>query len=296
MKIKISVVIGTYNQADTLKKVLPIYENQLCSKSVFEVILVDSSSSDNTHEFLKSFKPSYNFHYKIQENKGKAAARNTGVKLAKGSYIIITDADMIPDPTFIQGHLDAHLNSTKECCFEGLAWNMSRLEWPINSTELNPQVGTFPKHMSKLGWYYFLTGNLSLPKSLFDANNGFNEDFQSYGWEDLELGYRLSRKNVPLFYLKTSINYHYHVISKQEEIYRCEKKGESSLLFLKLHPELKWFLGFNPLSKFVFPKISQESRIYKLFQNLFNSKPSLKHSFGFWFLKEWHYLKGALKY
>ena len=296
MKIKISVVIGTFNQVETLKKVLPIYEDQLCSRNSFEVILVDSNSSDNTHAFLKGYKPDYNFKYKIQDNKGKASARNEGVKLASGTYIIITDADMIPGPAFIQGHLEAHLNSKKECCFEGLAWNMSYLEWPVKSATLSPQVGTFPKHLSRLGWYYFLTGNLSLPKSLFESNYGFNEDFQSYGWEDLELGYRLSKKKVPLFYLKTSSNYHYHVISKEEEIQRCEKKGESSLLFLKLHPELKWFLGFNPLSKFVFPKIRKESTLYQLFQNFFYSKSMFKHNLGFWFLKEWHYLKGALKF
>jgi glycosyltransferase involved in cell wall biosynthesis len=296
MKIKISIVIGTFNQAETLKQVLPVYENQLCSKDLFEVILIDSNSADNTHDFLNEYNPNYNFKYKIQANNGKASARNEGVKLAVGTYIIITDSDMIPGPTFIQGHLDAHLNSKKECCFEGLAWNMNKLEWPIIGAELSAQVGSFPRHMSKLGWYYFLTGNLSMPKSLFEANSGFNETFQSYGWEDLELGYRLSKEKVPLFYLKTSVNYHYHVISKEEEIKRCEKKGDSSLLFLKLHPELKWFLGFNPLSKLVFPRIRKESKLYQLFQNLFNSKISIKHNLGFWFLKEWHYLKGALKY
>ena len=63
IKIKISVVIGTFNQAESLKKVLPVYENQLCSKDLFEVILIDSNSADNTHEFLNEYNPNYNFKY-----------------------------------------------------------------------------------------------------------------------------------------------------------------------------------------------------------------------------------------
>ena len=295
MSVKISVVIGTYNQSEVLQKVLPEYENQLCDKNDYEVILVDSSSSDSTHQFLQSFKPTFNFKYLIQENKGKASARNEGAKLAYGQYLIVTDADMIPSPTFVSAHLQAHIDAKQECCFEGLAWNMSKLEWPIKQAQLTPQVGTFPKNMSKLGWYYFLTGNLSLSKNLFFKNNGFDERFQSYGWEDLELGYRLSKQKVKLFYLKPSVNYHYHVITKEEEVLRCLKKGESSLLFLKLHPELKWFLGFNPISKFIFPRISKSSFLYKLFTTFFKSNNRLKKDFGFWFLKEWHYLNGALK-
>ena len=76
------------------------------------------------------------------------------------------------------------------------------------------------KDGAKLGWYYFLTGNVSFPKSWFEKEGGFSEDFQNYGWEDLELGYRFSQKKYPHYYLKKAVNYHYHVISEEEEIKR----------------------------------------------------------------------------
>ena len=79
-------------------------------------------------------------------------------------------------------------------------------------------MGKDPKSGSKLGWYYFLTGNISFPKALFMQENGFNEVFMSYGWEDIELGYRLEQKKVPLRYLKSAVNYHYHVISKKKKL------------------------------------------------------------------------------
>jgi len=295
-EIKLSIVIGCYNQLSILKKVLPFYEKQRCSKSAFEVIIMDSSSNDGTDVFMNTYSPTFNLIYNVKENTGKASARNEGTKIARGDILLITDADMIPDHNFVQSHLEAHSKAKEPCCFEGLAWNLSSLDWPPKEGSLSPQVGKNPKHMSKLGWYYFLTGNLSFPKEIFEKEKGFNEIFDGYGWEDLELGYRITQKHIPIFYLKTAINYHYHIITKDDEIKRCVKKGESSKIFLKLHPELKWFLGLNPLSRWLFPRIKQNSLIFKFFQSCYENKTSKLNGLGFWFLKEFFYLKGALNF
>ena len=120
-------------------------------------------------------------------------------------------------------------------------------------------------------------------------------DFQNYGWEDIEMGYRLFQKNVPLRYLKGAINYHYHVISKEEEVERNVDKGDSARILLRKHPELKWFLGLNPLSTWVFNKIFPEGRVYNQIKDQWSkSTIKLKRNFSFWFLKEYHYLKGIL--
>lgn len=294
-KPQVSIIIGTLNQCETLKKVLPYYEKVSTSFEDFEVIVVDSTSSDGSVEFLANYNPIFQFRYHVQENTGKASARNKAASMAKGDIILVTDADMIPGEQFIQGHLEAHNNSTEEACFEGLAWNLEQLEFPPKNQQLKPQVDRHPKHMTKLGWYYFLTGNISIPRRLFDQEKGFNEAFKGYGWEDLELGYRLYRQKVPLYYLKTSENYHYHVVSNDDVMKRNIHKGKSARLFLKLHPELKWFLGFNPLSTFIFPKIKETSLIFKLFQS-FCYKSDIKwlNGLGYWFLQEYFYLKGAL--
>tara|TARA_A100001015_G_scaffold319646_1_gene443196 strand:+ start:817 stop:1602 length:786 start_codon:yes stop_codon:yes gene_type:complete len=261
------------------------------------VIIVDSSSSDGSKNFLQVYQPNFLFKYHIQANKGKAAARNKAVDLSQGDIIIITDADMIPDHYFVQRHIEAHASINKAACFEGLAWNMTSLAWPPISQNLAPQVGKNHDHMNKLGWYYFLTGNISLPRLVFDQFLGFNERFTGYGWEDLELGYRLFKQKIPLYYLTTAINYHYHIINPSEELQRNVKKGESAKLFLELHPELKWFLGFNPLSTWIFPKISEQSMVFKWFKAMSNhSKSAWIRAIGMWFLKEFFYLKGALKF
>jgi glycosyltransferase involved in cell wall biosynthesis len=291
---RISIIIGTLNQNHVLEKVLSQYASQTCSKHDFEVIVVDSTSTDGTIDMLANFEADFQFKYIVQPNQGKAAARNRGVKEARGAYIIITDADMVPHPQFVFTHLTAQVSTQTPTCFEGVTLNMDRLAWPPTEAQLTPYIQRPYPDRQPLGWYYFLTGNISFPKPLFESFRGFNEVFKGYGWEDLELGYRMSLKKIPLYYLKEAINYHYHVVSEDEEIERNVAKGKSAKVFLQLHPKLKWFLGLNPISRWVFACLTEKSWLYRYAQKCYKSSSPKKHGFGVWFLKEFNYLKGIL--
>ncbi|RAP34492.1 hypothetical protein DID77_00945 [Candidatus Marinamargulisbacteria bacterium SCGC AG-439-L15] len=292
--VDISIIMGSFNQADILKRVLMGFQDQSFS-GTFEVIVVDSSSTDGTHDLFDSFNASFVFRPIIQENNGKAAARNRGVSEARSDYIIITDSDMIPDKHFVQTHYDAHQSSSTPSCFEGVTYNLKTLHWPPKKECIYAYISRDYKDGKSLGWYYFLTGNISFPKSIFDSEGGFSEDFLNYGWEDLELGYRLSKKKVPLYYLKSAINYHYHVITEDEEIQRNVAKGASAAILIRKHPALKTFCGLNPLSTFLHPRLKKNGRIYSWIEKkCYRSKGKRRHAFGFWFLKEYHYLEGLL--
>lgn len=91
MNIKglVSVIIPTYNRAGFLEEALKSVLNQTYSN--LEIIVVDDGSTDNTKEVLKPFKDKIKYFY--QENKGPAAAKNTGLKSANGEYIAFLDSD-----------------------------------------------------------------------------------------------------------------------------------------------------------------------------------------------------------
>jgi glycosyltransferase involved in cell wall biosynthesis len=294
MQPELSIVIGSYNQRDVLERVLSSFNAQSTTRP-FELIVVDSSSTDGTAEMMAAFKSNFHFVPIVQANKGKAAARNRGVAESKSDIIMITDSDMIAHPDLVELHLAAHEAASEPTCFEGVTMNMTELHWPIDATRLYPYITKDYSDGDALGWYYFLTGNISFPRSVFMAEGGFDDTFESYGWEDLELGYRLSKKKMPLRFLKHALNYHYHVVTRREEIDRCYKKGESAKLFLAKHPELKWFLGLNPFSRFLQPKISESGSFYrKMDSEWLDQIDSWKGKFAFWFLKEHRYLSGIL--
>jgi GT2 family glycosyltransferase len=290
---KISVVLGCYNQKDVLKRVLESFDRQHAPSADYEVIVVDSSSTDGTDVLLKEWSPRHKFKGIIQENKGKSGARNRGVHEASGDLILITDSDMIAHENLIETHLKAHKSATGPTSFEGVTMNMTELHWPPVQDKLYPYITKDYKDGAKLGWYYFLTGNISFPKSVFDELGGFDEDFQVYGWEDLELGYRFQKAGIPHYFLKSAVNYHYHIVSKEGEIERNFKKGESAKIFLDKHPELKWFLGCNPLSLFVHGAVDQDGKVINALKSkgLSSSNEMIK-GFSRWFLGEYNYLNG----
>ena len=199
----ISVVIGSYNQCDRLKRVLDGYSKQV-TQLAFEVIVVDSFSTDGTADMVANITPSlFQLNFIQRENpSGKAEARNAGVAVAKSDTIVISDADMVPGPDFVQAHYTAHQTSKDVSCFEGLAYNLDSYDWPPSVNDKHTQVPTKYRHGDVLDWYYFLTGNISFPKSLFVVEKGFSLDFKNYGWEDLELGYRFKKRgdSIALYY------------------------------------------------------------------------------------------------
>ncbi len=98
MKPLISVIIPTYEHAETISACLDSIFNQ--TYKTIEVIVVDDGSTDKTQEVLKSYEG------KIisvkQENQGSNPARNRGLKEAQGEFVIFVDADVTMDPDMLE--------------------------------------------------------------------------------------------------------------------------------------------------------------------------------------------------
>lgn len=100
-KILLSVIIPCYNCEDYIYDCIQSVHNQI-DDSV-EVIIVNDGSTDNSLKIIKSFitdNPKNSFHVISQENQGLSAARNTGIKVATGSYIALLDGDDVWDDIF----------------------------------------------------------------------------------------------------------------------------------------------------------------------------------------------------
>ncbi|MCB0088918.1 MAG: glycosyltransferase family 2 protein, partial [Caldilineaceae bacterium] len=89
----ISVVIPTYNQADYLATAL----NSVLAQTYrgYEIVIVDDGSTDETAHIVRNFvmaRPRQ-ISYVRQPNCGLAAARNAGIRAAKGHWVALLDSD-----------------------------------------------------------------------------------------------------------------------------------------------------------------------------------------------------------
>jgi glycosyltransferase involved in cell wall biosynthesis len=98
-----SIIIPVFNEAKTIVLLLDkIINVNLPGNIIKDIIIVDDGSTDNTRKLLQDYVNNnqiINIQLILNEkNKGKGAAIHTGIKLAKGEYLIIQDADLEYDP------------------------------------------------------------------------------------------------------------------------------------------------------------------------------------------------------
>lgn len=93
IELDASVIIPCYNSEEYLEKCLESVLNQKSDLS-YEVIAVNDGSVDNTAKILDTYKDKYsNLVVITQENKGFSGARNSGIKAARGRYLLFVDSD-----------------------------------------------------------------------------------------------------------------------------------------------------------------------------------------------------------
>ncbi|MEJ7700920.1 MAG: glycosyltransferase family 2 protein [Pyrinomonadaceae bacterium] len=93
----VSVIIPTYNRAHLVVEAIESVKAQ--SYPTIQVIVADDGSQDDTAQSVAKVE---NVEYYYQENKGQAAARNLGLRYAKGEYIASLDSDDIWHKDFLK--------------------------------------------------------------------------------------------------------------------------------------------------------------------------------------------------
>ena len=90
--IKVSVVITCHNYARYLSRAIRSAINQNLDRNDYEIIVIDDASTDETKKVMESFsgwiRPIY-----LQKNVGLGEARNIGIRLALGRFVVNLDAD-----------------------------------------------------------------------------------------------------------------------------------------------------------------------------------------------------------
>lgn len=243
---EISVVIPTYNRAETLRKTLTAYDRQSIKPSAFEVIIVDDGSSDNTAALVQDCqnRVSYVLRYFHQRNQGPGMARNAAFKAARSPLILITGDDIIPHEDLLLRHIAAH--SEKPSSLNAV---LGKVEW---SPDLEPNFlmhyvteltgRQFGFHLiqnhASASHRFFYTSNISLKTETLLSSGGFHPAFIHAAFEDIELGYRLEKIGLNICYKPSALGFHDHQLTLESFSKREFKVGQMHVVLLKLHPHM----------------------------------------------------------
>lgn len=88
----VSVIITCYNYARYIERAIRSCLEQSMSRNQFEIIIVNDCSTDETSTILHNYEDECRV-FNLTENIGLAAARNFGIKKAKGQFVVFIDAD-----------------------------------------------------------------------------------------------------------------------------------------------------------------------------------------------------------
>jgi glycosyltransferase involved in cell wall biosynthesis len=236
----LTVVIPTYNRAKVLRKALLGYKAQSDPGQITELIVVDDGSTDDTDSVVRLAGEGSPFpvRYLRQSNKGPAAARNVGIREARGRLILFTDDDIIPTPTLVAEHLAWHAAQPglAEAILGYVTWAPE-----INATPFMVWYGSDGplfayghfKDCREVGFSYFYTCNLSLKVEFLRENGTFDEEFPTAAYEDVELGYRLDKRGMRLFYNSEALAYHHQYVSFEDACNRAKKAALAREVLLR---------------------------------------------------------------
>ncbi|MBD3880733.1 glycosyltransferase [Phormidium tenue FACHB-886] len=234
-----SVVIPTYNRKPILEKCLKALENQKFAADTaiahYEIVVVDDGSTDETVDWLRENTAFPHVRLFQQNHLGPAAARNLGVKEAKGDTIVFIDSDLVVTETFLQAHADK-LAEGKQKIGSDRVFTYGSV---INTCNFdNPTVEPFK--LTDYSRAYFATGNVAIGRHWLDQAGLFDTRFQLYGWEDLELGVRLKQLGLKLISCPEAVGYHWHppfALSQIPNLIDKEiQRGRMGVLFYQKHP------------------------------------------------------------
>jgi GT2 family glycosyltransferase/radical SAM superfamily enzyme YgiQ (UPF0313 family)/tetratricopeptide (TPR) repeat protein len=241
----ISVVIPTYNRREILRKTLFGLASQTVSPDLFEVIVVDDGSSDDTMAMLQKWKAPFQLRAFTQSHGGPNVARNFGLQQAKSWIVLLTGDDMVPGPSFLEGHLKFHKQheDERQAMLGFIEWSPELTVTSLMHFITSPEGGQqFAFHRVKSGmadFFNFYTGNVSLKREFLCQEPGpFDTDFTYPAYDDTELAYRLTRRGMQLHYNSQVVTYHHHHMTSKGFASRQRNAGRMAHTLVQKHPEL----------------------------------------------------------
>tara|TARA_B100000676_G_C18053691_1_gene832893 strand:- start:278 stop:1399 length:1122 start_codon:yes stop_codon:yes gene_type:complete len=238
----LSIVIPTLNEEDNIKNIISDLKKQSYPTNLFEIIIIDDNSKDNTVKIIKSYQRNMNNLKLLSSSDDKYSKLNfkkkplsIGINNARGEIILLTDADCrIPrkwietmssyftdEVGFVIGHSQLKTFYTNQEKFEALDFLL---------------LSSAGRSSSQLNFPLACTGqNIAYRKKAFFEVNGFNDFANALGGDDTFLMELIKKKtNWKIVYAVDKDSYvRTNPCNNWKEFFSQRKRWASDALFFK---------------------------------------------------------------
>lgn len=172
---------------------------------------------------------------------GVSAARNAGWRQARGELILFMGDDILAAPELVAEHLRWHRNRP-----EPAVGVLGLVRW-ADALKVTPFMRWLEGGIqfdyegirgSDAGWGRLYASNVSLKRSMLERVGGFDESLL-FGYEDVDLGYRMHREGLELLFNPAAEAEHLHPTGIEEWRGRMAKVAVAERQFVRKHPELR---------------------------------------------------------
>lgn len=217
---KVSIIIPCYNHgmyiADAIESV-----NKIVDKDLYEVIIINDGSTDgHTNDVLKKYAEK-GFKVIFQKNMGLSEARNNGISIAKGEYILPLDSDNMIRPEYIYKSIKIFEQYPDISIVYG------------NAQLFGEKIGTIipgPFNLQKLMITNYIDACAIYRKKVWEETNGYDKNVAT---EDWEFWMHAAFKGFKFHYIN-EILFDYRLLSNSmvREINKSKIKGNNIIEYM----------------------------------------------------------------
>lgn len=239
----LSVVIPTHKRAAIVSACLEHLDRQSIADRI-EAIVVSDGHDPATVEAVTARAWNIPVTFREIPKAQQGAARNAGMKEAKGDVILFLGDDILLAPGACEAHLAAHAAHGNVAVLGRIDWDptvgitpvmrwLDTTGWQFGFRMLAPYAGQrVPEDVQHTFTY---ASNLSLKTNVARATP-FPEGVTEYGWEDVVFGMELKKKQIGLVYEPAAHALHRHRIELSDSLKRMRAIGKTAAIFAARDP------------------------------------------------------------
>ena len=217
----LSVILCTYNRDKYIYNVLRSIADNDYPHNLYEIVLVNNNSTDNTQAECQRFQADYpdiTFRYLVEPSQGLSYARNCGITNALGDLLVYVDDDATVNPQYLRTYADFFQRNPDAVAAGGPILPVYETQEPSWMSHYTRQLITgrlylgsrqrqFPRGAFPGG------GNACYRKTVFDAVGPFNVQLgrkgnSLIGAEEKDLFDKMTTRGMHFYYLPNAILYH----------------------------------------------------------------------------------------